>query len=250
MAEGGDFLLLQRQAVARGDLDLDANEVEAGNHLSHGVLDLQAGVHFEEEVAAIGAEDELDGSCVPVARRRGEPHRRLADAVAKIRGQVRRRRFLDDLLKTALHRAFAFEQMDRGAFAVAKDLHFDVAGTLDIELGIDAPVAEIALSLARGDARGLGELACRANNAHSLAAAARRRLDEDGEADRLGGGDEGRHVARWHDRRRHRHAMRLGEISRGNLVAHQFDRPGVGADEVNPAAATAAAKRAFSERNP
>ncbi len=72
--------------------------------------------------------------------------------------------------------------MDRVPLAIAEDLHFDVARLLDIGFGVDAPVAEIALGLAGGDARGLAELGRAAHDAHALAAAARRRLDEQGEA--------------------------------------------------------------------
>ena len=44
-----DLLLRQRQRLARGDPDLPLDEVQAGDLLGDRVLDLQAGVHLQEE---------------------------------------------------------------------------------------------------------------------------------------------------------------------------------------------------------
>ena len=54
-----DVVLRERQRLAGGDAQLQLDEVEAGDQLGDRVLDLQAGVHLQEE--------ELVG---PVGRRR------------------------------------------------------------------------------------------------------------------------------------------------------------------------------------
>ena len=55
-----------------GDEDLAAHEVDAGDHLGDGVLDLDARVDLdEEELAAVDVEQELDRAGVAVARPTG-----------------------------------------------------------------------------------------------------------------------------------------------------------------------------------
>ena len=56
----------ERQRQARGHPDLLGDEVDARHHLGDGVLDLQPGVHLEEEELAV-LEEELDGAGVVVA---------------------------------------------------------------------------------------------------------------------------------------------------------------------------------------
>jgi hypothetical protein len=154
-----------------------------------------------------------------------------ADALAQLGSEIGRRRLLDDLLEPPLHRAFALEHMDDVSLPVAEHLDFDMARTLDIGLGVDTAVAEIAFRLACRDARRLAQLAHRVNDAHALAAAARSGLDQQRKADRCGLGGEAFGIVFVGDRGRDGDAMRGGEGARGNLVAHQGDRLGVRADE-------------------
>ena len=53
-------LLAERERLAGGDQHLLAHEVEAGHGNGHRVLDLDAGVHFEEEVVPVAVEEALD----------------------------------------------------------------------------------------------------------------------------------------------------------------------------------------------
>ena len=77
MTIGGDLVLLQRQRLPHGDAQLPLHEIEAGDHLGHGMLDLQPRVHLDEiEAGRIG--DELD--------------RAGADIAHGLRGGARRRR--------------------------------------------------------------------------------------------------------------------------------------------------------------
>src|SRR2546422_6874319 len=54
----------------------------------------------------------------------------------------RRRRFLDHLLVPPLQRAFALEQRQQVAVAVADDLHLDMPGVVDIFFDQHAVVAD------------------------------------------------------------------------------------------------------------
>ena len=59
-----DVVLRERQLLPRCHPHLQLDQVEPGDHLGHGVLDLQAGVHLHEEelVGPVGGHDELDGA--------------------------------------------------------------------------------------------------------------------------------------------------------------------------------------------
>ena len=48
-----DVVLADRELLAGGDADALAHDVDARDHLGHAVLDLDAGVHLEEEVLAV-----------------------------------------------------------------------------------------------------------------------------------------------------------------------------------------------------
>ena len=53
MAEKTDVFLLQRQRRTGGDADLFGDEIDAGDRLGHGMLDLNARVHLDEIKAAV-----------------------------------------------------------------------------------------------------------------------------------------------------------------------------------------------------
>ncbi len=71
MTGHGDVALRHRQRFARGDTQLQLDEVEAGHRLGHGVLDLQASVDFEERdrrlTIGVGADHELHSARTLVA---------------------------------------------------------------------------------------------------------------------------------------------------------------------------------------
>ena len=115
---------------AFGDADLRLDDVDAGDHLGDGVLDLDARIDLDEvELAGVGIQQELDGAGAEVvdgARRCAARARRVPARCVVV--EIRRRRALDDLLVAALHGAVALEQVDEVAVRVAEDLHLDVAG--------------------------------------------------------------------------------------------------------------------------
>src|SRR5260221_14605942 len=78
----------------------------------------------------------------------------------------------------ALQRALSFSQVDEVTVPVANDLYFDVARFLDHLLDIDFTVVKRALSFAGCIADGGLEVAFSLNAPHSLAAAARGRLQQ------------------------------------------------------------------------
>ena len=92
---GGGRLVLRQAAIgerlARGEAELELHEVDAGDLLRHGVLDLEAGVRLDEpELAAgliAGVDDELEGAEVAVAAGPREVHGGSSDALAQVGGE-------------------------------------------------------------------------------------------------------------------------------------------------------------------
>ncbi len=125
----------------------------------------------------------------------------------------------------ALQRALALAQVHAGAVPVGEHLHLDVAGALQVALDQDAAVAERGLGLAAGGGERVVELRRGADHAHPLAAAARQRLDDHGEAVAAGeGGDLLAGEVAAVDARHDGDARLARELLRARLVAHQLDR--------------------------
>ena len=164
-------------------------------------------------------------------------------------GEAWRGGLLDDLLVPPLHRAVALAEGDDRAVPVAEHLHLHMARRGEVALVEDRAVAERRLGLAGCAVERVRELLGALHDPHAAAAATRRRLDEQREAElvRLAGRqcrDAGRggdplrlelvapspeHV-RWRaDPRQARLLDRLGE--RGALG----EEPVAGVDERRPA---------------
>src|SRR5207247_1719566 len=122
-----------RERLAGGKPQLLCDEVDAGDRLGDGMLDLDPAVQLEEEELAAG-EHELDGGGAPVADRARERDRRLAHARAQLRVERGRRRLLEHLLVAALHGALALAERDDGAVGIGEQLDLDVTRTLEVAL--------------------------------------------------------------------------------------------------------------------
>ena len=202
------------QRLAGGDAELLADQVDAGDLLGDGVLDLEAGVDLEEEELAGGVVDEeLDGSRRPVADAVGQPQCGVAHGAPEGLVGERRRRLLEHLLVPALDRALALAEVDEVAVGVAQHLDLEVAGAGHVALEEHPVVAEGAEGLPLRRRHGLVEVGGGLDEVHALAATAGGRLHEQRVADRLAvgrvvGGREGRDPGG--------HGRLLG----GQLVAH------------------------------
>src|SRR5215468_2014298 len=127
-----ELVLGEGQWLARSDAQLPFDQIEPGDHLGHGMLDLQARVHFHEvEGASIIScvfDNELDRTRADVADRPCRRYRGGAHGTTAFTRHSRSWRLLEDLLMPALHRAVAFEQVDAVSVRVGKDLHLDMTG--------------------------------------------------------------------------------------------------------------------------
>ena len=168
---------VRSKRFAGRDPKLFGDKIDAGHHLRHRMLDLQARIHLQE-IEFTSAADEFDRAGVAVTRGARDAGRDITNATAFRLVERRRRCLLDDFLKAPLHRAFAVEEMHHVTVGVSKDLHFDVTRTLDIPFDIEAAVAEITRAFAAGAQDLIIERRIFADDAHSLAAAARGRFDQ------------------------------------------------------------------------
>ena len=125
------------------------DDIDAGHHFGDGVLDLKARIDFQK-IVAVAAHDEFDRADPAIVQALAEPHRVGDHPVAQRGGKIGGRGFLDQLLVTPLQRTFTLEQVNHVAVAVAGDLYFDMAPTLD-QLFDDQPgIAERVFRLAHG----------------------------------------------------------------------------------------------------
>ena len=189
------------------------------------MLNLETGVGLEEvELVARafgGVQQKLERPQRGVADIPGDPYRRLDDRVACRAPQVRRRRDFDDLLKSALDRAFAFPQVSDAAVEIANDLHFDVSRTWDQLLHVERAGAEGHLRLGDASFPGRLEIANLVDRPRTSSAAPGDRFEHDRrfsaqaleEAERFVQADR---LVRPLD---HRHACLAGGLPRANLVA-------------------------------
>ena len=208
-----------------GHRDLRRDEVDVEDLLGHGVLDLQAGVHLQEERTLLAAavvrvvrharDQELDGAGSDVVDGLGRVPRCRVQRVAGRVGQVRRGRLLDDLLVPPLDRAVAVAEDPDRAVGVGHDLHLDVTRGRQVRLDEHGAVAEGGLGL-RARHRELAlEVLGLLDDAHATPATTGGGLDQEREVARRGGGRvdlEDRHVSSGH------------ELLGADLAAHRLDR--------------------------
>ncbi len=236
-AAGADLLLadvLRLKARAGGDAHLRLDDIDLGDLLGDGVLHLHAGVHLDEDVAALLVDEELDGARAPVADVLAEAHRVLADPLAQLLAQVLRGGDLDDLLVAALQRTVPLVEVDDIAVVVAEDLHLDVLRVDHRALEVDLARAERRGRLAGGLRGLLTEVLGALDEAHAAPAAAGDGLDEDGELAAFGHAHDLVDVLRGLRVVEDRQARLPRRGDGGGLVAGEVEDLRRGADEGDP----------------
>ncbi len=222
------------QGGAAGDPQLCHDQVDAGDLLGDGVLDLDTRVHLHEGVRPVGGDQELHRAGVDVADVPGERQRVRAQPVPHGGVEQGSGRDLDDLLVTSLHRAVPLVEVDDLAGGVAEDLHLDVPGPVEGLLEEDRAVPEGRRRLPDRARHRVFKVFWIVHPAQAAATTARRRLHEQREAHGLGGGQRG---GRFGHRRRgpqHRQARGHRGLTGGHLVPGQPQHRRRGADEGDP----------------
>src|SRR5690606_16226505 len=126
MAAQLDVALAQIELLASGDTQLLLDQIDAGDHFGDRMLDLDAGVHLDEEELAVFIQ-ELERARTAIPHLAAGLGTALADALDQRPVDARRGGFFDDFLVAALHGAVALAQPDGLALAVRQHLDLDVA---------------------------------------------------------------------------------------------------------------------------
>ena len=248
----GQADLRAAQGIACGHQQLGPHDVHAGDHLSNGVLHLNAGVHLNEIVVAGLVHQELHGTGADIAHGLGDLHRVAAQGLHRLPGHGPGGGELHHLLIAALEGAVALAQMIDVAVPVGQDLHLDMLGLHQILLHEDVAAAEGLLRLAVYQLVGGLDLLGSVTAAHAAAAAAGGCLQDDGEAEAQGllqrvvAVLQGLGAARYDG-----HAALDGDLLGTELIAHLCQHIG-GRCATNriPFSSQARAKSAFSDRKP
>ena len=245
-----DVVLRDRQFLAARDAKLHATRSIPVTSLGHRVLDLQPRVHLQEVELPSGSSRNSTGAGALVADR--APLRSPRPPSFARAGVVSgRRRLLDDLLVTALHRAVALAQVH------------DVAGVGD-HLELDVPRASMSRSRKSRPSPNAFSASRRprcATRRRARPARATTRMPRppppaaaltmSGKADPLGLGGQRLLVLRRRRRSRARPACRpRPSPSRAPCRPSRRSRAADGPMKTSPAASTAAANAAFSARKP
>ena len=185
---GHRIVVVERAAL--GDAELLAHEVDAGDLLGDGVLDLEARVDLEERDRAVGADEELARARADVADLAQDRLRRVVQDPVLLVAQERRGCLLDELLVTALQRAVAGGDHDDVARGIREALRLDVAGLVEVLLDEALAAAEGGDRLAGRGLEHLGDLVELARDLEPAPAAAVGGLDRDRQAELLGERDD------------------------------------------------------------
>src|SRR5271166_6414096 len=114
MAADGDVGLAVGQRLSASDTQRGLHQIDASDHLSYGVFNLDASVHLDEiDLPARVVIEIFHRACAEVANALRKPHGRRTERFASFGGEANRRRLLPNLLAAALERAFALVEMDR-----------------------------------------------------------------------------------------------------------------------------------------
>ena len=221
------------QAVALGDEDLRAHQIQARDDLRDRVLDLDARIHLNEEpLVPVEIVEELNGARVIVANLAGHPRRRSAQLLDDVLGQAEGRRDLNNLLMPPLHRAIALVQVDHIAMLVAKNLHLDVLRVGDVFLQEHRRIAKRPARLRLRLVEQVAQVRRLVDHAHPATTATEGRLDDERETDLF------RHLQRISavadgvlGARQRGHPDLLRQRPGRRFVAHHLQQLGPGADE-------------------
>src|SRR5713226_2954043 len=248
MAIGSHVVLPERQWMSRRNGKLLCDQIQSGCHLGNRMLTLQTRVHLKE-VKLSTPVNEFHRPGVPVAGCARDARGCLANLFANIRRKCRRRGFLNDLLETPLHRTFPFEQVHDIPEGITENLNLDMSWPFHKPLGIQSPVAEIALPFAPRLRHRIVKLGEVANNAHTLAASSGRWLDEKGGADSAGTVKKRVGIifldSRWRDWK----SAARDKVARPDLIPHQLDHVSGRTDKNKPGGLDRAGEdRIFGEK--
>src|SRR6202051_5097018 len=159
--------------MALCNLNLAADNVDAGDHLSDRVLHLDARVDLDEvPLARFGVHQKLDRAGAVVTSGSGEPDSGVGQFLADGSSQANSGSDLDHLLMPPLDRAIALVKVKQVSVPVTQDLQFDVARAANVTLQKHGVVSKCAARFTPRFFQPRGEVAGLFDHAHATPTAA------------------------------------------------------------------------------
>ena len=183
MAVDFDVVLAEVDFVTGGDQKLLLYEIDARDFFRDGMLNLESGVHFQKVEVFVLVHEELDSASRVISAGLSKldglgPHFMSCHFV-----HGGRRRFLNHLLVSPLHRALPFWQVDVVALLVTKNLELDVARVLNVFFDENPAVAERRNGFFLGKLESLNGLFITICNSHTFSTTTCARFNHDWVAD-------------------------------------------------------------------
>ena len=230
-----DVVLGERQFFTSGNADLLFYEINAGDHLSCWMLDLETSVHFQVVETAVFIQ-ELDRSCIDVIAALSDLDGRFTHRGDDVGIYFWRWCFFDEFLVSALHRTIASSEVDTIAVLVRQNLDFHMAWLGEIALHVTLVAPEIRKSLSLGSLKLLGSIFGAVHDLHASPTASESCLYRNRPTLRIAKINDLAGVGyRLGSTGNAEHADSLGGFAARDLVAHNLDCGGVWSDECDPA---------------
>ncbi len=218
-----------------GETELLAHEIDAGDLLGDGMLDLQPGVDLEEGDGAVTSDEELAGAGAEVTHLFQDRLRRGVEKRVLLVAEERRGGLFHELLVAALQRAVTRGDHHDLAVGIGQALGFDVPRLVEVLLHEALSAAEGGDRLARRRFEEFGNLLAGARHLEAAPSAAEGRLDRDRQAVRV---DEIQDLGCTGDRVQGAgcewRSDLLSDMPRGHLVAELLDGVGRWPDPDEP----------------
>ena len=166
------------------------HQIDVGYLFGYGVLDLNAGIHFDEYVltgvVADRVNQEFDGASVLVANCCGEGYGVAIESLPQLLVNQGRWCNLNNLLVSSLNRAVALEKVNHVSECVCQNLHFDVPWSNYCLLQEHPCITESAFCFARCFDQSSSQILLGCHSTHAATAAACDSLNENRKSDFVG----------------------------------------------------------------
>ena len=148
-----DIFLLHGEWQSAGYPELLLDNVDAGHHFGHRMLNLNPGIHLDEKELFVLIE-KFQCAGAPIFHQLAGLDTGFGNLVAHMLGNAGGWRFLNDFLVAALQGAVAVAQINGIALAVAQNLYFNVTGIFQEFFQIDCVIAKGGLGFGLCDING------------------------------------------------------------------------------------------------
>ena len=146
MSRQHNIFLPESEFFTGGDAYLLLHQVDTGNHFCHRMFDLNTGVHFDE-IKLTGFIKKFKGACTAIANLATGFSAAITNFLYQLAWNARRRRFFDNFLVSALHRAIALAQPDCVFEFIGKYLDFVLVLLLAGGVSFEVPIAVLVAVL-------------------------------------------------------------------------------------------------------